>query len=420
MDKISVITVVFNDASHIRETIESYLSQSWGNKEYIVIDGGSSDGTADIIKEYAGRIDYWVSEPDSGIYDAYNKALKQASGEWVNILNSGDAYVDNDAIARAMNFSSLDGVDVLFGNSIEIRRDAMVTMTALDDISMLEYCPTFRHGSAFIRAEVHKKHLFDLSKQKRLGYSLDWEMLHSLYKEGCTFKKVDTMVQKYRVEGVSNKPYRNLLYNYRITSQGRFSLSKLMFMIKGWTSLFVRSTHCYNFFRALGLDYFVNDVLPHIPFWSLRRLYLKMIGCKIGQGSFIMKKIYIMNANLLTVGKNSHINRGCLVDCRGRVTIGDSVSVSHNVNIVTGGHSMNTSDFIGQFKPIVIDDYAWIGVSSTILQGVHIGKGAVVAAGAVVTKDVEPYTVVAGVPAQKIGTRSNNLDYKCNGWLPLS
>ena len=74
-DKISVITVVYNDVAHIRETMESFFSQTWENKEYIVIDGGSTDGTVDVIREYADRLAYWCSEKDDGIYDAMNKGI---------------------------------------------------------------------------------------------------------------------------------------------------------------------------------------------------------------------------------------------------------------------------------------------------------------------------------------------------------
>ena len=129
-----------------------------------------------------------------------------------------------------------------------------------------------------------------------------------------------------------------------------------------------------------------------------------------------MRKCYVMNANFLTIGKYSHINRGCLVDARGRITIRDNVSVSHNVNIVTGSHDAMSPDYVGIFKPIVIKDYVWLGVGCTILQGVTIGRGAVVAAGEVVTKEVGDYEIVGGIPAKKIGERPRNLGYRCHGW----
>ena len=133
-----------------------------------------------------------------------------------------------------------------------------------------------------------------------------------------------------------------------------------------------------------------------------------------------MKKVYFQEVFNLRIGKYSHINRGCLLDARGGIVIGDSVSISHNVSLVTGGHDHQSSIFAGQFKPIVIDDYVWIGIGVIVLQGVHIGKGAVVCAGAVVTKDVGEYEIVAGVPAKKIGERNKDLDYKCLWETPLT
>lgn len=114
-----------------------------------------------------------------------------------------------------------------------------------------------------------------------------------------------------------------------------------------------------------------------------------------------MKNTYIMNANRIKIGDFSHINRGCVLDARGKIEIGNNVSVSHNVNIMTGSHDIKSSCFIGVFKPIKIEDYAFIGVGATILQGVRIGKGAVVCAGAVVTNDVDDFDIVAGIPAKK-------------------
>lgn len=133
-----------------------------------------------------------------------------------------------------------------------------------------------------------------------------------------------------------------------------------------------------------------------------------------------MKKNYLMNANLISIGEFSHINHDCIIDARAQVRIGNSVSISHRVNIMTGSHDVDNKNFQGLFKPITIEDYAWIGIGATILQGVTIGKGAVVCAGAVVTKDVPAYAIVAGVPARKIKIRSKELDYFCEWETPLT
>jgi glycosyltransferase involved in cell wall biosynthesis len=103
---ISVITVVFNGAQYLENTIRSVVGQVYANVEYIIIDGGSTDGSLEIIRNYSEQIDYWVSEPDRGIYDAMNKGLDAASGEWINFMNAGDAFHSkNSLVATAEEFS---------------------------------------------------------------------------------------------------------------------------------------------------------------------------------------------------------------------------------------------------------------------------------------------------------------------------
>lgn len=113
--------------------------------------------------------------------------------------------------------------------------------------------------------------------------------------------------------------------------------------------------------KCFFLEYIVNSVLPHCPIWRLRKITLRLFRTKIGKGSFIMRKNYIMNTNKLTIGNYSHINRGCLIDARGNITIGNSVSISHNVMLITGSHEINSKDFRGRFLPIKINDYAMLG-----------------------------------------------------------
>ena len=121
MDKISVITVVYNNVSKIRKTIESCLSQTWNNIEYIIIDGGSKDGTVDIIKEYISNISYFVSEPDKGLYDALNKGIAASTGDWILVLNSGDYFCDSESLERAMSIDGIEHIDVIYGNSKRVK-----------------------------------------------------------------------------------------------------------------------------------------------------------------------------------------------------------------------------------------------------------------------------------------------------------
>lgn len=110
---ISVITVVYNGAQFLEETILSVINQTYPNLEYIIIDGGSSDGSVDIIKKYEDKIAYWVSEPDRGIYDAMNKGITKAHGEWINFMNASDTFYSHETLERI--FSSTFLTDVIAG-----------------------------------------------------------------------------------------------------------------------------------------------------------------------------------------------------------------------------------------------------------------------------------------------------------------
>jgi glycosyltransferase involved in cell wall biosynthesis len=112
--KLSVITINYNNCDGLRKTIESVVSQTFTDFEYIIIDGGSTDGSVDVIKEYAGRIDYWVSERDRGCYHAMNKGVKVAQGEYVIFMNSGDSFYTNDVIDAFVKENPTE--DVLCGD----------------------------------------------------------------------------------------------------------------------------------------------------------------------------------------------------------------------------------------------------------------------------------------------------------------
>ena len=416
---ISIVTVCYNAADEIENTIQSVLNQTYENLEYIIIDGASTDGTIEIIKEYKDKIACFISEPDKGIYDAMNKGISMATGDWICFLNAGDIFAFNNSLSKAITSSDNNNVDIIYGDSIEITSEFSKIVPASEDVKQMEYNPIYRHGSSLVRLEVHKNNLFDLSR-KELGYALDWDLIHRLYLKGYKFKKVNVIIQEYKAEGTSNHQLLNRWYNYKITSNGKFNLKKFCILLRGAIAFLIKHTLFYDWLKAFFLVFVINDVLPHIPFWRIRRVYLKLLGLKIGKGSFIMKQVYFMNPNNLRIGEFSHINRGCTIDARGNISIGDNVSISHGVYIMSGSHNHQSSDFIGKMRPIYIDDYVWVGVGATILQNVTIGEGAVVCAGAVVNKNVGAYEIVAGVPAKKIGERKRDLRYHCHGKSPLT
>lgn len=418
--KISVITVVYNDVTHIRETMESFFSQTWEKKEYIVIDGGSNDGTADIIKEYSDKLAFWCSEKDDGIYDAMNKGISHCTGNWINFLNCGDIYASEYALEAVLSSPVSRNTDIIYGNSIKKLDGHHEAVIAPENIKQMEHEPIFRHGSSLIRASLHKQYMFDLNKKSKYHFALDWYLIHKLYKTGYVFRKVDVTIQCYLAEGTSNHPIASIWYNYKVATQGTFSIRHFIYFVKSMCVMILKNIGIYQWIKAIGTEYIINDILPLIPFWWWRKSYLRLLYCKIGRDSFIMKKCYIQDPWNLCIGNNSHINRDCIIDARNGITIGNSVSISHRVALITGSHDKDSRHFDYTGQPIVIDDYVWIGIGCTILQGIHIGRGAVVCAGAVVTKDVEPFTIVGGVPAKVIGLRRKDLEYKCNGYMPLT
>lgn len=110
--KITVITVVYNGIDYIEDTILSVINQDYSNIEYIIIDGKSDDGTMDIVEKYATKISYWVSESDNGIYDAMNKGIKVATGDWIIFMNCGDYFFSSDIITQVFS-QMLIGIDVV-------------------------------------------------------------------------------------------------------------------------------------------------------------------------------------------------------------------------------------------------------------------------------------------------------------------
>ncbi len=171
---------------------------------------------------------------------------------------------------------------------------------------------------------------------------------------------------------------------------------------------------------SAAIKYTTNHIITHIPSHSIRLAwYRRVLGWRIGPEVTILMGQHIQMAGArssgkkVSIGKGSVINHGCLLYTTGGLIIGENVSISSGAWLVTGTHDMNDPLFPDRYLPIVIGNYAWIGIRATVLAGVTIGEGAVVMAGAMVTRDIPPYTVVGGVPARAISHREQqNLSYE--------
>lgn len=180
-----------------------------------------------------------------------------------------------------------------------------------------------------------------------------------------------------------------------------------MFTLRRFQSL---SRRVLRFCQA-WLFWIYNHAITNAPGYGIRTLYLRrLLGFSIGEGAAIHMGCFV-TGDRIDIGKRSVVNRRCYLDGRGGLTIGDDVSISPEVYIVSASHDVDSPSFEPVMAAVRIEDRAWIGARAIILPGVTVGLASVVGAGAVVTKSVEPYLVVAGNPAHPIRTRSQLLTY---------
>jgi glycosyltransferase involved in cell wall biosynthesis len=208
---ISIVTVVYNNAANIESTILSIINQSYKNIQYIVIDGGSTDGTVDIIKKYEDKISFWVSEQDGGIYDAMNKGVKLATGEWINFINSGDSYYTNDVLKELVEntYFRTEGIDVIYGNTQIIRQDRTKKkkFVAGNDPNKQWMGPVFLHGAMFVKTQLQKRFLFKQSDKYKI--CADFDFIYHLFHDRYRFVKIDLTIFNFMEGGISSNRIRN-------------------------------------------------------------------------------------------------------------------------------------------------------------------------------------------------------------------
>ncbi|AEJ61877.1 glycosyl transferase family 2 [Spirochaeta thermophila DSM 6578] len=197
---VTVITVTYNAEKHLRDAMESVLSQTYPNVEYIVIDGGSSDGTLRILEEYSCSLDYWLSEPDEGVYHAFNKGLLLARGEIVGFLNADDEYLPR-AVEESVGAILSSGVDYSIGAVIHIdQKILMKPIFPLSSNKIYQEMP-YPHIGAFFRRSVYKKTgLFDT----RYRIAADHDMALRIIKRGFIPVYVERVIGKVRGGGISD------------------------------------------------------------------------------------------------------------------------------------------------------------------------------------------------------------------------
>ncbi|MBO4771482.1 MAG: glycosyltransferase [Bacteroidales bacterium] len=220
--KISVVTVCYNSLEMLKKTMQSVDAQTYGNMEYIVVDGNSSDGTSDYLKTYTGKLTKYVSEPDKGIYDAMNKGAKMSEGDYVIFLNAGDLFAENTTLEKIFDGKDYDD-DVIYGDVLRKKSDGTLAVKkalAPNNSHKMYFC----HQSCFAKRDCLIEHPFDL----KYRLSADFNFFKILTLQHKTFKQLDLPVSIYDMTGVSNtRRSSGLKENIKIVKEHDNFLNKL-------------------------------------------------------------------------------------------------------------------------------------------------------------------------------------------------
>ena len=198
---ISIITVVYNGVKTIEQTILSVIQQPYQNKEYIIIDGGSTDGTVALIKNYESYLSYWISEPDNGVYDAMNKGIGQAKGELIGVINADDWYEENIFSQIAHQYRETGSDHVIYG-MLRIFQDNEFYSMVGNSIRILQE-DTIMHPSCFIPLKFYNTFGTYNSSYK---YSADYDLILRYVNDGVKFSFIEKPIANFRRGGISSLP----------------------------------------------------------------------------------------------------------------------------------------------------------------------------------------------------------------------
>ena len=200
-ERVSIITVTYNSVAMLRKTVESVDSQTYRNKEFVIIDGGSSDGTREYLAQHQNQIDAWISESDQGIYDAMNKGSKKSTGEWIIFLNSGDVFSNDHVLEDVFSADIPKEVDVIYGDTVySYGKEEYQEFRKSKELPFFWKGMVTSHQSFFVRKRVMAHRPFDL----RYKIAADFHQLYTLFMDGGRFMYKSLDISRVDTTGISN------------------------------------------------------------------------------------------------------------------------------------------------------------------------------------------------------------------------
>lgn len=207
---VSIITIVRNGMTTLEQTIQSVLNQTYDNIEYVIIDGYSTDGTLDIIRKYDNRLAYWISEPDEGISDAFNKGIALSTGEIIGIVNADDWY-ELDAIARVVEQFNKKHTDIVYGIVQCWNANQKVKLVHAND-ALLAHGMTVNHATVFVKRSTYE--IIGLFRYE-FHYAMDYEWLLRAKNRDFRFSYIEQCMANMRLGGVSDRYLKRVLWEWK-------------------------------------------------------------------------------------------------------------------------------------------------------------------------------------------------------------
>ena len=265
-DKISIVTVTYNDVANLRKTVESVISQQYWIKELVIINGGATDGTHEYLMKYKNQIDVWISESDKGIYDAMNKGSRKATGEWIIFLNSGDVFSNDNVLENVFSADIPKEVDVIYGDTVySYGKEEYKEFRKSKKLRNFWKGMVTSHQSFFIRKRIMDYRQFDT----RYKIASDFNQLYTFLMDGGLFVYKKLYISRVDTTGISN--------NKRMIQ----SVLEHWSVIRRYSTI---SLYCHLYY----------------VFWTL--IVLLLFGVKL----IIPERIYIQIIRMLRCGNKNH------------------------------------------------------------------------------------------------------------------
>jgi acetyltransferase-like isoleucine patch superfamily enzyme len=426
---ISVIVATYNCEHTLAETLECLAAQSAQAFEVVIVDGASKDATLEVARNSARPPDLVISEPDKGIADAWNKGLRVAKGRWIIFLNAGDT-LPSDHFAKALDAAGESAEPIILYCDCIIWNPKDGSTRKIfgknpNKWSIIFGSVNFPHPGSLASKSAFDE-IGDFNETFRIAMDTDWIIRCFVRVKRTRFQKFQS--RSYMIAGgISDRQLGKGVKEYAISLADNGMIPKslsgylaVLLLVARKTVRAARplrklATSCKHFAVALA-----NRLLDLVPFYYVRRLLFYWLGFELGPKATIGMGVRFYRVGNIILGTGTVINRNCIIDNRGLVSIGSNVSISRGVKIYTGGHDIRSKLFEMAIKPVHLGDRAVVFSECIILPGVTIGEGAVVHAGSVVARSVKPYEVVAGNPASVVGQRQKNLVYNFDYPYPLA